>query len=62
MSKIDFYFLIKYKNSRICKNKNVLFDWLIYNRQPPRNPRFCVAKIYYRYLKTDRGRYRPKYS
>lgn len=44
MRKIDFYFLIKYKNSRICKNKNVLFDWLIYNRQPPRNPRFCVAK------------------
>ena len=38
MSKTDFYFLIKYKNSRICKNKNVLFDWLIYNRPHPRNP------------------------
>ena len=38
MSKIDFYLLIKYKNSRICKNKNVLFDWLIYHRPHPRNP------------------------
>ena len=52
-AKIDLYFLIKNNNSRIWKNKNVLFDWLIYNRQILAIHAFVWKKI--DYLQTVRG-------
>ena len=52
-AKIYLYFLIKYNNSRIWKNKNVLFDWLIYNRQILAIHAFVWKKI--DYLQTVRG-------